>query len=319
MKNNEIQQIIQRFLEGNASEEEKAILESWYSKNYDNSPYELTPKEFADDLIDIGKELPLKKLKGSIIYFPRVAAAVAAAIILIAFLFYHQIPRNKAHRTLSSNVSVEEKINEKREIKLSDSSKIWLNKNAHLIYPKVFNSTAREVFLTGEAYFDIKHDPSRPFIIHTGDVITTVLGTAFNIKEDKKLHKITITVTRGKVRVSNGNQTLGILTPNQQLSYNIIDYKVYQQTVDPAKFIAWQQIDMQFNNITFEEATNELEQRFHLKILFANPKLKGCRFSGATLTGEKPEKVLNIICQFNNATYIKRPDGSFVIDGQGCE
>lgn len=319
MEKNELQQIIQRFLEGSASDKEKAVLESWYSKNYDNSP-ELTPGEFAKDLADIGEGLPLKKQKGFRIYLPRIVAAAVAAILLIAFLFYFQrAPVNKAIQTASSNNTGTGKMEEKQEITLSDRSKIWLHQNAHLTYPKLFSAKTREVYLTGEAYFDIKHEPSRPFIIHTGDVTTTVLGTAFDIREDKKSHKIIVTVTRGKVRVSNGGQTLGILIPNQQLSYNINDHTVRRQTVDAEKIIAWQRIDLQFNNTTFEEATSQLEQRFHLKILFANPKLKGCRFSGASLTGENPEKVLNIICQFNNAHYTKRPDGAFVIDGQGCE
>ncbi|HEY0176960.1 MAG TPA: DUF4974 domain-containing protein, partial [Pedobacter sp.] len=152
----------------------------------------------------------------------------------------------------------------------------------------------------------------------TGNLVTTVLGTAFNIKEDKTHHTIEVTVTRGKVSVANGGKLLGIITPNQQISLSLPDNRSIQKTVDTRTVIAWQNSDMLFDDITFADAVNRLQQQFKVKISFNNERLKTCRFSGTALKGEKLDKILKVICAFNNATYQIDADGNVVIDGPGC-
>jgi len=244
--------------------------------------------------------------------------AAAAAVLAIFFTAYLEWPvlQNHLHPVQLTALTVP--ANQKKQITLADGSQVWVNAGSELKYPKAFDAKTREVYLSGEAYFDIKHDISKPFIIHTGRVITTVLGTAFNIREDKTLHTIVVTVTRGKVSVANGNEPLGIITPNQQISFNIQSNKAVQQAVDATLAIAWQKIDLRFEDQTFAEVAKQLEQRFNVKIGFGNDRIKNCRFTGASLTGEKLEKVLKTICDFNNATYKIQPDGSIIIDGPGC-
>jgi len=209
-------------------------------------------------------------------------------------------------------------MHQQKKITLPDGSEVWANASSELKYPAIFNGKTREVYLSGEAYFDIAHDASKPFIIHTGTITTTVLGTAFNIKEDKAGQTIKVTVTRGKVRVDNGTKQLGILTPNQQISFNVLNSVATQTEVDASEAIAWQQKDMHFDDISFAEAAAQLEQRFHVTIHFSNDTIRKCRFTGTALEGEKLEKILKVICAFNNATYQTKADGSIIIDGTGC-
>jgi len=209
-------------------------------------------------------------------------------------------------------------LNQQKQITLPDGSKVWVNASSQLKYPQQFNGKTREVFLSGEAYFDIKHDVNKPFIIHTGKIVTTVLGTAFDIKEDKMRHIIVVTVTRGKVSVANGNKQLGIITPNQQISFNLLDSKSVQTDVDASQVIAWQKSELHFEDITFADAALQLQQRFNVKINFSSNKIKDCRFTGTALRGEKLDKILKVVCAFNNATYQTKPDGSILIDGLGC-
>src|SRR5690606_2859673 len=92
--------------------------------------------------------------------------------------------------------------NEHRLLHLPDGSTVIVGVGSKLNYPSSFDSLrTREVYLEGQAYFDIRHNPQKPFIIHTGKVATTVLGTSFNIKAWPEDQDITVTVTRGKVRV----------------------------------------------------------------------------------------------------------------------
>jgi transmembrane sensor len=207
---------------------------------------------------------------------------------------------------------------QKKQMVLSDGSKIWLNAGSELKYPEKFNGTTREVFLTGEAYFDIKHDASKAFIVHTGNLVTTVLGTAFDIKANKTDRLIIVTVTRGKVSVSEGKRLLGLITPNQQISYNKQNKFHVETSVDASRVIAWQSAELRFEDITFQEAAKILSERFHVKITFNNDKIKACRFSGSALSGKNIDQVLKVICAFNNAHYDHNPDGSISINGKGC-
>jgi len=244
--------------------------------------------------------------------------AAVAAVLAIFFTIYLERPvlQNKPGPVQLSVLEVP--LNQKMKVVLADGSQIWANSGSELKYPKIFNGKTREVYLSGEAYFDIRHDASRPFIIHTGKVITTVLGTAFNIKEDNVLHTVVVTVTRGKVSVANGSQSLGVITRNQQISFNTMDNKSVQTNVIAKQAIAWQETDIHFDDITFADAAAQLQQRFNVKISFANEKVKNCRFTGTALKAEKLDDILKVICAFNNATYQTKTDGSIIIDGHGC-
>ena len=244
--------------------------------------------------------------------------AAVAAVLALFFTIYLEWPvlQNRLHPDQLTILNVP--LNQKKLIVLADGSKIRVNAGSGLKYPKVFNGKIREVYLSGEAYFDIQHDASRPFIIHTGKVVTTVLGTAFNIKEDNRLHTVTVTVTRGKVSVANGKEPLGVITPNQQISFNTVNHQHIQKDVDARQVIAWQENDIHFNDITFAEAAAQLQQRFKVKISFANGKVKSCRFTGTALKAEKLGDILKVICAFNNASYQTMADGSIIIGGPGC-
>ncbi len=300
MENKEIETLLKKYQEGTASDEEKAVLESWYLQRDVNAITELSAWEFSEDLALIGEGLPLHQTVIRINWWPRVAAVAAVLAIFFAGYLAWPFLQNRLHPGQLSALIVPQ--NKKEQIALADGSKVWVNSGSELKYPKQFNGKTREVYLSGEAYFDIQHDASKPFIIHTGNVITTVLGTAFDIKEDKSLHTIVVTVTRGKVSVANGPHRLGIITPNQQISFNVVSKQSVQTDVDAAQVIAWQKSNIYFDDITFADAAAQLQQKFKINISFKNDKLKNCRFTGTSLHGDNLEKILKVVCAFNNAT-----------------
>ena len=326
MSRNDIEELLDRYLNGEASPEENERVETWLNNNGSiNSEWQQLGKADKDQwLSGLFNEIRGTINNPKIIALPQRKplwkyVGAAAAVLAIFFTAYLEWPLSQNHLNQIQLTALHAPLNQKRQITLADGSQVWVNAGSELKYPAAFNTKTREVYLSGEAYFDIKHDVSKPFIIHTGKVITTVLGTAFNIKEDKNQHTIVVTVTRGKVSVANGDEPLGIITPNQQISFNIQSNKAIQQAVDATRAIAWQKIDLHFEDQTFAEVAKQLEQRFNVKIGFGNDRIKNCRFTGASLTGEKLEKVLKTICDFNNATYKTQPDGSITIDGPGCD
>lgn len=286
-----------------------------YQAMFDGISKQVRPT-FAFDVAAVLNRLPEKKPARLNPVFLYGIALAACAVLAIFLILYLKLPNFKSSPIQFSVLKTH--TDQKEQIMLADSSRISVNAGSELKYPKQFKGNTREVFLSGEAYFDIRHDAAKPFIIHTGSVTTTVLGTAFNIKEDKIKHTVEVTVTRGKVSVANGNIPLGVLTPNHQLSFNVQDNKVAEHVVIASAVTAWQKIKIHYEDMTFAEAAAKLEQRYKVKISFSNNRIKDCRFTGASLTGDNLDTVLKTICEFNNATYKTQPDGSIIIDGPGC-
>src|SRR5690606_12359908 len=109
----------------------------------------------------------------------------------------------------------------------------------------------REVFLTGEAFFDIKHDPNHPFIVHTGHIITKVLGTAFNINAQKE--EVTVTVSRGLVEVGSQTATFDQLRPDEKIIINLAsnDFQKIRETELKEK--TWNENYLIFDGMNLEE------------------------------------------------------------------
>jgi transmembrane sensor len=328
MSRNDIEVLLDRYLKGETSTAENELIESWLEENGTaNSKWQTFDQSNKDQWLsgvfsDIRESIHANQPQ--VITLPKRqkapwrSIAAAAAILVISFTLYQEWPvlQRKNQPTQFTSLSVP--VNQKKQVVLPDGSRVWVNAQSKLRYPKAFNGKTRAVYLSGEAYFDIKHNADQPFIIHTGNLITTVLGTAFDIKEDKNKHTVDVTVTRGKVSVANGGKMLGILTPNQQISFNTLKNEAIKQTVNASLVVAWQQHELYFDDVSFDDAILQLQQHFNVKISFANEKLKACRFTGTALNGEKLDKILKVICAFNNATYQTKADGSIVIDGPGC-
>ncbi|HEY4324323.1 MAG TPA: FecR domain-containing protein [Mucilaginibacter sp.] len=321
----DIENLLDRYLKGTASPEEIERVEIWLANNGNtNSQWQQMDHASKDEWLNgLFNQIQEDINQPKVVTMPprrnlwRSIAAVAA-VLAVFFTAYVEWPaiQNFVHPVQLTALNVS--IDQTKQVILADGSKIWVNGGSQLKYPESFNSKTREVYLSGEAYFDIQHDAAKPFIIHTGKVITTVLGTAFDIKEDKILHTVVVTVTRGKVSVANGKQVLGTITPNQQISFNTNNNQHIKTDVDAKQTIAWQKNELHFEDITFADAVGQLQLKFKVKIAFGNNRLKNCRFTGTALDGEKLDKILKVVCAFNNATYQTQPDGSIIINGPGC-
>lgn len=245
---------------------------------------------------------------------------MAAAIFFIAFagaslyLLFSKTPGS------STSLAITTLDTQLKTITLPDGTKVTLNKESKLEYPSAFDENAREVTLTGEAFFDVQHDASKPFIVRTGNFVTKVLGTAFNIRAYAKDSLLQVTVESGKVQVNSENdqQSLGILQTGDQL-------RVHKETT--AKSIAkanvqevmeWKKHDLFFNNNSFADASLIIKNHFHTELIFQHEALHNCRFTG-DLTDKTLEETLDIICALTKSSWHRVDEQHIMIEGEGCK
>ena len=242
-------------------------------------------------------------------------AAVLILVVLACYLLYssNHHPTPSPHTTLIARTPPAA-----TDIcmTLSDGSKVLLHRNAHIDYEGAFTEKKREVTLRGEAYFDIRPG-RRPFIVHTGSLTTTVLGTAFNINaHDPKT--ITVTVTKGKVKVENSMGEFSILRRNEQISIDPLHTQLKKVQVDAGEVLAWKKPYLLFNDVTMKEAMQELERHFHVTVSFTNPAAESCTVTASFTGGESLEEIIKVLSKINNMEYTIG-HGTVEITGEGCK
>lgn len=163
---------------------------------------------------------------------------------------------------------------------LADGSRVWLNSETELKYPVVFNAQKREVYLTGEAYFEVVKDSRRPFLVHTPQTTTTVLGTSFNITAYQDEDQTQITLVEGAVAVNAGNNSCQI-TPGYQVSVDNASMHMQQIPVNLNFYTSWKDGIFDFDGMTLGELATKLSRWYDVDFFFANPGAAEKRFTGA--------------------------------------
>jgi transmembrane sensor len=207
----------------------------------------------------------------------------------------------------------------KQFVHLPDGSSVLLNEGSELSYSRSFGDKVREVTLRGEGYFDVQHDQSKPFKVLTGKVTTTVLGTIFNVKAYAAEQEIEVTVTRGRVQVSDDERTFGIISTNQQMAVNTATNDFVQTDLKAEATEALQSRYLILDDVSMEEAAKIIAKKYNVKITLANDNLKMCRISATFLDGEDLEQVLTVVSGVVQATYTMQPEGNVKIEGRGCK
>jgi transmembrane sensor len=236
----EIQEIIIRVFEGNASEEDRKFLLEWVQLNKENQKEleqaeglwnalaiisnreKFEPKkgykEFIKELNKIEQIPPAAIQKRKISYFLQIAASLL--LIMGSYLIW------KSLQPVKEEIAFFELFTPKgshTQVTLIDGTKIWLNAESKLRYPNKFGGKTRTVFLEGEAFFEVQKDPAKPFIVQTAALNVKAFGTSFNVKAFPNEGSVETTLVNGVV-VVEGNQGRATfssvkLLPNQRVTF----------------------------------------------------------------------------------------------------
>ncbi|UAY55398.1 FecR family protein [Arachidicoccus terrestris] len=173
-------------------------------------------------------------------------------------------------------------------IQLQDGTKVALNAASTIVFPETFTGKFREVYVQGEAFFDIRHDPKHPFIVHSGPVTMKVLGTAFNVNTFGDTQ--TTTLVRGKVQVTEGDQSV-VLSPGEQSVYSK-GGDLSRHEVDVRLYTAWYQGDLFFDDASLTDIVRILGRVYDYDFKFSDPSLKDIRL---TLDMRKPASIREVL------------------------
>jgi len=189
------------------------------------------------------------------------------------------------------------------QLRLSDGTEVWLNAATELEYPVQFSSAERRVKLKGEAFFQVRSDASRPFIVEleNGSVIAT--GTTFNISSYATDAFMETTLVSGKISVKSSNgHSLGMI-PGDQFRLNRADQTYVLQQVDTRFYTSWKEGVLLFNSVSLAELAQKLERWYDVKISFSSEKTAALRFSGAMENSRKLEFLLGLIAESSGISY----------------
>ena len=164
-------------------------------------------------------------------------------------------------------------------LELPDGTVVWVNSESSLRFPEKFTSNRREVFLEGEAYFEVKKDANRPFYVHTEAGKVRVLGTAFNVCAYSNDRFWQTTLVEGSVMINQEEKEV-LLKPNEQYQIDVRTGKAGLREVLPELYTSWRDGKFYFKAYTFEELVEKLERWYDFKMFYMNEEIKTRRFSG---------------------------------------
>ncbi len=230
-------------------------------------------------------------------------AAVFIAAVFIMYTAYYLYNRQKSSPGAEKyEINVPE--GSKSEVALTDGTKIWLNSGSKLAYADYTDSETREVFLEGEAFFDVVENKHKPFIVKTTDIYIKVLGTKFNVRSYPEDNIIEATLISGMIEIEEVNpgkeQKMNItLRPNQKVTFTKtaripepdknsnakIDSKPVERIsivkkVDPEIITSWKDNKLIFNNEPFKSLLPKIERWYNVEIQLSDTSIYGYRYTG---------------------------------------
>lgn len=316
MRTRTFSKLIQKFKRGELSAQERETLDNFlesFQKNYSEwAESEMGNKRAVEERIlsRILSNIEKEKIRnGRIVFFTpslmKRAAAIALFFILSSGILYVSgiFSRRVAPAVWSEAITLP---GEKSFILLSDSSQITLNADSKLRYPDRFNGTVREVYLDGEGYFIVHHIDSQPFVVHTGRLSTTVLGTKFDISAYPENKTIAVSLLEGKVKVSSDERgkvdKTVFLQPKEQLVYNKESNASSSGTFDSLEAVGWKDNVYKFENEPLRAVLPQLERAFGTKLVITDEAVLGQKIT-ITFEDNSEQTVIDVIKNLTGLEY----------------
>ncbi len=207
----------------------------------------------------------------------------AAAITAVVFLIGNGDHLEPEHSVSNQLITKRNSNGQKSDLHLSDGSRVFLNSGSEIQFFENFAKNNREVKLKGEAYFEVAHDPKKPFIVVTDKLSVRALGTSFNVKAFGETNDVAVSLVEGKVEVSlseNVNEEKSVLTPGEGLVFNGNDLSIKKLQFDPAMTLAWKSGILKFKDASWNEIENTLTRWYGVEFTIHHAPKRESPFTG---------------------------------------
>jgi len=254
-------ELLDKYAQGKCTPTECAKVEAWLEQDDFPEPLAIEPEgvkqEILSALLDRIEPQP-KKIRLSLLVYSSIAAAT---VLAIGFLLLNR------KQSSPQNIVFNAPYGQPTLITLPDSSKIELQPGSRIAYPSQFTGKTRPVtLLSGEVFFAVKHDVTKPFVVKSAGGEIKVLGTRFNVRNLKSATLMEVTLTQGKISFQAKNSPLTVLLPGEKLLFN----KALQRTAEVARIdtnavMAWKSGLIKFSNTPMPQVLETLENRYGLR------------------------------------------------------
>lgn len=330
-------QLLQKYLSGECSPRERDKVEAWIRADEENKKFmksleriwEVEPRDgitvdAESAWASFQHKLSEKEKKSSENIFrlhtnysnrsfgwTKVATFAAAAVVLIAFLFYVYIPQFDTSPEAANHQPKMEQISTKRGqrtvLRLGDGSKVYLNAASSIKIPAEFGDSTRDVYLKGEAFFEVTHNPEKPFLVHTPNAYTKVLGTKFDVKAYPDEDPVRVVVKEGRVALgstANPDTTHNKITRNHMGTLSRQgEMQITEVKID--KYLSWKDGRLIFKSTPLREVIPQLERWYDIDIEVADSSLYSQQMT-ASFKDEPMSEVLKIIALSLDASYERK-------------
>jgi len=306
-----MRELIDKYLQGTISEDERATLEDIFARHgyqLDDIP-PVEDETYAPDVHSSARMWENILHAKSVRKYPKNTiwkwSLRIAASLFALFTFAYLVNRSQKQYNDDVWLVTENPGTGILKITLSDSSTIWLNAHSKIAYPKNYNQVNRQVRLSGQAYFDVKPDTSRAFIVFADSLEVRVLGTSFVVSNYPEESKRSVAVVSGRVesQIKGNAHSLRVLNPGDRFGYLAESKKIIQDHTDEVEELhAWRDGTLLFRDETLETVTNALSRRYQVTFQFINEQQKKKTVT-IKIRNEPITTVMNVLQSVSDISY----------------
>lgn len=231
----------------------------------------------------------------------RVASVVLIITSIVSLLYWNNIstPENKREETVQ--VVYRTEADQHKILTFEDGTKIRLNENSLLTVPENFTDSKRQVELDGEAYFEVAHNSSSPFIVETAAATIEVLGTKFNVLTAKNNGDIQVAVSEGKVALTSrmSSTASALLTENHLGILRLSDQQITIEKVDVRNYLSWISNRLVYTGESLSQVSTQLERLYNIHVEFETENLKHLNLTADIGKIELPQVLQTIANTFD--------------------
>lgn len=279
-------ELLAKYFAGEVTTNEQQKAEEWIAKHPDEAnilreawEVSISPKFAPDVAVAWGKvqskiSIPEDKAPSTKVRSLNLRWVAAAVVVLALGLAWWVWSGQNSSEWLTKQVAAKQTT----PVVLADGSKVWLNKESELRYPTKFEANQREVYLKGEAFFEVTPDTKKTFMVHTANTSVQVLGTSFNIKSRNDETNVAVTVASGKVAffADVAPDKKLVLDKNQQGVFDKNTQGLTKQPTYDANLLAWKTGVLRFAQISLADVAQVLGDYYKINIKIENEALKTC-------------------------------------------